>query len=477
MRSLGIGILVPLVLAVPVALVIAAAQPGISLAIIVGVLVLAVAFFSTTASLYLLVFSMLLGPEVLVGGLAGGAGSGRGVTLRLDDFLLIIIGFVWLAKVAIHKETVPFTRTPLNRPIMLYIAASLLATLIGMVAGRVKPMTGLFFLLKYYEYVFLYFMVVNAVTNQKQARGLVYASLVTFFLVSLFAISQIPSGQRASAPFEGESGEPNTLGGYLVFMLAIVTGLLLTRDAIPRRLPLLILIVAGSIGLLVTLSRTSFLAAGVVALATLVILGRRKPFLLPLVLIFLMVSPWWIPETVKERVMFTFTQEQTEGQVRLGGVRVDTSTSDRLRSWQDSLVFFQRSPIWGTGVTGGPFMDAMYPRVLTETGILGVIAFLAMLWAIFRVGLAAYRQAQDQFTKGAALGFLLGFMGLLVHSIGANTFIIVRIMEPFWLYAALVVRGLLMARANQSVGVESRVQPAIGGAPSTRPGGARLRKF
>lgn len=36
-------------------------------------------------------------------------------------------------------------------------------------------------------------------------------------------------------------------------------------------------------------------------------------------------------------------------------------------------------------------------------------------------------------------GFLAGFIGLLVHSIGANTFIIVRIMEPFWFVLGMVV--------------------------------------
>jgi len=48
------------------------------------------------------------------------------------------------------------------------------------------------------------------------------------------------------------------------------------------------------------------------------------------------------------------------------------------------------------------------------------------------------------------LGFLLGFLALLVHAIGSNTFLTVRIMEPFWLFAALVVRGLLIAEATQS---------------------------
>src|SRR5207249_10852191 len=122
--------------------------------------------------------------------------------------------------------------------------------------------SGFFFWLKYYEYVFLYFMVVSAVTTKEEARGLVIASLVTCFLISLFAIAQIPSGERASAPFEGESGEPNTLGGYLVFMLAIVVGLLLTSGAVTNRLPLLLLLVAGRIGLLAPLSRGPLIAGG-----------------------------------------------------------------------------------------------------------------------------------------------------------------------------------------------------------------------
>jgi 2-oxoglutarate ferredoxin oxidoreductase subunit alpha len=41
--------------------------------------------------------------------------------------------------------------------------------------------------------------------------------------------------------------------------------------------------------------------------------------------------------------------------------------------------------------------------------------------------------------QALALGFVAGTVGLLGHAIGANTFIIVRIMEPFWFFAAVVV--------------------------------------
>src|SRR5207249_147635 len=141
-----------------------------------------------------------------------------------------------------------------------------------------------------------------------------------------------------------------------------------------------------------TLSRASFLAGGIVILGVLGLMSRKNPLYPALVLIVLLTAPWWLPHAVTDRIMYTFTQPQEEGQIRLGSVRVDTSTSDRLRSWQQSLDYFQRSPLWGTGVTGGPFIDAMYPRVLVETGLLGTCEFLVLLWAVFRTGVTGYQQ-------------------------------------------------------------------------------------
>ena len=472
MNNLRIGLLESLllvVLAVVLGLAMNTGHSTLLIGLVAGCTLLVVTFLSTPLSLYVLVFSMLLSPELMIGALGGGgATAGRGVTLRFDDFLLLIIGFAWLVKMAVHKDSPPLKHTPLNGPIMFYVAASLLATLIGVLQGRVKPTTGFFFTLKYFEYFFLYFMVVNAIRSQEEAKKLIVASLVTCLLVSLYAIAQIPSGERASAPFEGEAGEPNTLGGYLVFMLAIVTGLLITPGATPRKLPLMILMGAGTLALLATLSRSSFLAAGVVTVFVVLFLNYRRPLLFMLILVGLLGSPLWAPHAVKQRLMHTFTQAPEPGQIRLGSLRVDTSTSDRLRSWRESFDWWKKSPVWGHGVTGGPFMDAIYPRVLTETGLLGLAAFVTLLWMLFRVGLITYQQSQDPFTKGLALGFLFGFVGLLVHAIGANTFIIVRIMEPFWLYVAMVVRGFLMIPAFQSSDIEARALPAIDRGESKR---------
>lgn len=442
MGGLQIGplqLLLFVLLAVVFALGVSAGLSLVLLGMVAACALLIAAFLSTSVSLYLLVFSMLLGPEIMFGGSATDTTIGRGTTFRFDDFLLVIIGFVWLAKAAVFKDVAPVKRTPLNSPMMFYVAACVMATMIGIVAGRVKPLNGFFFNLKYFEYFFIYFMVVNAVRTRAQAQGLVIASLVTCFLVSLYAISQLAEGQRASAPFEGAVGEPNTLGGYLVFMLAITLGLLLTPGALPKRWPFLILLGIGILALMATLSRTSFLAGGAVLLAIMAYASYRKPLLFVMILVILASTPVWAPDVVKQRIMFTVSQATEQGQVKVGRLKIDTSTSDRLRSWERSFGWWKQSPVWGGGITGGPFMDAMYPRMLVETGLLGVAAFGALLWTLVRVVREIYLQSQDPAVRGLALGFLLGLIGLMVHGVGANTFVIVRIMEPFWMFAALLI--------------------------------------
>jgi len=472
-----VELLLPLLLAFLLALLVTLTKPTIGILVALGSMLLMVSFFSPMIGLYWLVFSMLLGPEFLIGGgLGGGSALGRGLTIRLDDFILLLVGFGWLAKVALTRQGIMQLRTPLNRPIIFYVSACILATLIGVLAGRVRPLGGFFFLLKYYQYFFLFFMTVNLVKTTQQIRTLVTASLVTCFLVSLYAISQIPSGERASAPFEGEFGEPNTLGGYLVFMLAIVGGVLALPRAVPNKLPYIVLLLSGIVALQATLSRASFLAAGIIWLGFLAYFARRSFFVTMLLLAATIAIPLVAPHAVQERILYTFTQAPDEGQIKVAGVRIDTSTSARLYSWKESLEFFMAHPLLGGGVTGGPFMDAMYPKVLVDTGLIGFVAFLVLLAVVFRVALDGYRHAPDPFMKGIALGFLIGSVGLLAHAIGSNTFIIVRIMEPFWLYAALVTRLLAIGQEPGSSELPhpaERVKPAGGGTMPAAPWAAR----
>ncbi len=429
---------------------------GLCLAVLFGALA------SNELALYLLIFSMLLGPQVLVGGLGGGTTLGRGLTLRLDDFLLLIVSLAWLAKTAVFKELGLVFRTPLDRPIAAYAFAALFATGLGMLAGRVTLLGGSFFVLKYIQYFVIYFMVLNNLRERRQFERLLIALLLTAAVVSLIGILRIPSGQRVSAPFEGSQGEPNTFGGYLVLMLALVSGLYLTSGSLGRKFLFTSLSVLIFLPLLFTLSRSSYLA--VIPLAgALFAWSDRKRFLAALLGFGLALAPILAPKAVVGRLLYTITQPPERGQIQVGGVRLDTSTSDRLLSWKQ-VVFedWPKHSVFGWGVTGYRFLDSQYPRVLAETGLVGLLAFLWLQVSLFREARKVLKTARDPLFKGVALGFLAGFIALVTHSIGANTFIIVRIMEPFWFLAGMVVMiPQLEAAVREVVG-----EPSIPGGPT-----------
>ncbi|MFQ5961103.1 MAG: O-antigen ligase family protein, partial [Candidatus Methylomirabilales bacterium] len=388
---------------------------------------------------YLLVFSMLLGPEFVVGGLGGGATLQRGLTLRVDDFLVVVIGFAWLAKTAIFKELGLVFQTPLNRPIAAYVLAAVFATGLGMITGRVGVLGGSLFVFKYIEYFVIYFMVINNLRDRKQFERFLVVLLLTAAITSLIGILQIPSGERVSAPFEGAEGEPNTFGGYLALMLSLVAGLYLTSDS-PRRTALMAgLAFLIAVPLLFTLSRISYIALIAVA-GTLLVVSERKLFIASILACCLVLAPFLLPKAVVDRVLHTVTQEFHHRQVEVAGIRLDTSTSERLQSWRHAVfVDWPKHPLLGYGVTGYRFLDAQYPRILVETGVVGLVAFVWLLVTLFRRLHAVFRTAQDPLYKGVALGVLVGFVTLIAHSIGANTFIIVRIMEPFWFLIGMVM--------------------------------------
>lgn len=442
-------------LAAMLALGLTLTTPAIGLQATLGFFLVLVAFISVPTALYLLIFSMLLSPEIAVGRVEGHGVGARELSVRLDDILLVIIGFGWLVKTAVYRELALFRDTPLNRPIAAYMVVCVVATLMGVLAGRVRPMTGLFFVLKYFEYFFVYFMVVNHVTSKQQVVGLVVALLVTGFIISLYAIYQIPSGQRATAPFEGEIGEPNTLGGYLVFLLAIMAGLLIHLKAGPIRVALLVLGGCGLLALMATLSRSSYLAGAVLVLAIGVSQWRKPRVMVPLLLAVALL-PLFAPDNVKTRISETFFGRQYGGEIHVGQVGLDSSTSERLRSWAYVLQDWVHNPILGRGVTGYAWADAQYVKIIGETGLVGLLAFIAITARLWMNTRRIYAAEDDPFAKGLALGVWLGLVAMLAHAVGANTFIIIRIMEPFWLCVGLVMVLPKLSNAEPPVVGEPR---------------------
>jgi O-antigen ligase len=426
------GLLVISIIGISLGIVISKFSFEVPLIIVLGIIIFILTLVNTEAGLAILIFSMLLSPEIIVGQVPG-----RDIVIRIDDLLLIIITFAWLAKTAINKGLVLFIKTPLNKAIGVFVLICIISTLRGVALGFVVPEKGLFYVLRYIEYFLLFILVANHIHSRKQIKFFLATFFITCAIVSVYGMIQIPLGVRVSAPFEGEVGEPNTFGGYLLFIFCLALGLLLKKAPRNLRLALGGLIVLIAPPFLYTLSRASYLAF-IFSFLTFIFFSKRK-LVLVAVMVTIAVSILIIrPEAVLERVKYTFSIED-ESLARVGGVYLDYSSSARIFSWLDSYQAWKKQPILGLGITGFAFLDGQYIRILPELGIIGLLAFLWLLWLIYKNSDLIYRQMDDNLFKGLVLGFMAGFIGLTIHALTANTFILIRVMEPFWFVTGIVM--------------------------------------
>jgi O-antigen ligase len=442
-----------------IAQVVSRTHPMVALAGAIGIAVFIASFASVDVALYLLIFSMLLSPELGARDTGGG-----GVTIRLDDLFLSFVCFSWLARMALYKELGLFSKTKLNRPMFFYLGICFIATGLGAITGRVEPLKGFFFVLKFFQYFIIYFMLVNRLHDRKQINRFVAALIITCLIVSLTAMAQIPQGQRVSAPFEGGGGEPNTLGGYLALMMCLMLGLLFTQNALPSakyKILLIFVVLLAFIIILFTYSRGTWITIVPIYLCFL-FLSDNKRLLVILGISILVLVPILIPKSAIERLGYTFkvgsSIYERSLQESVGGITLDTSTSARVKSVKNVFRNFKNHPLLGYGVTGWKFLDNQYMKVLIETGLVGLTAFLGLLIVLIREAWRIYHNLHDKYFKGIALGFFVGILAMMIHSISTNTFIIVRIMEPFWFLAGMVMMLPVIEKQEQE---ERNVSAAV----------------
>ncbi len=430
----------------------AAAAAGLTLplswtiAAITAVTAAAITFVRPKAGLGLLIFSMLLSPEL---GL-GHAGS-RPIAIRGDDILLVMIFLAWMAHTTLKKDMTFLRTTPAHRPIFLYMALFAVSTGIGILRGDILPLKGFFYVAKYSQYFFVFFLAVNLTDSRQDVQRALRYAAITALLVTLYAYQyHYRTGDRTTAPFDDalygirDASEPGTLGGYYIVVFGTIMGLAteLPTGALLAAVGLLLFMFPA---FLLTLSRASYAGMGVCVFSVFC-LARRRKFAIAcaacLACGLALCNPA-IRQDTAARIDVTFHGDKTRQlhNVNLLGydVQLEDSAAQRVWAWDRILNRkFPQHPLLGHGATGIGFEDTQYGSILGEFGLLGLLIFGWLTASVAGMGLHALHAAQQPLERGLAIGLVSVLAGLLTHAFTANTFIIIKIMEPFWLLAALV---------------------------------------
>jgi putative inorganic carbon (HCO3(-)) transporter len=136
-------------------------------------------------------------------------------------------------------------------------------------------------------------------------------------------------------------------------------------------------------------------------------------------------------------------------------ITTDASNLERINRWRSAIRMFGDKPLFGFGPGTYPFKYAPYQasrditpistnfgigggvhseylRALAESGLPGLLTFLALIFIVFYKGIAMIYTSSRKDVKYLSLGIILGLVTYFVHAVLNNYSDMDKIAVPLW---------------------------------------------
>ena len=299
-------------------------------------------------------------------------------------------------------------------------------------------------------FIMFYMVMTNCIKKKIQFKALVFVISAVGILVSLYGFYQymnqskfggvwVDTDMFQSISFRVYStlGNPNVLGEYFLLVIpTAVAGFFVSRNNISR-LFYVAAVVAMMICLVITYSRGCYIGIMVAAAVFLVLLDRR--FIL-LGIVGLLIMPFVLPETIINRFMSIGNMNDSSTSYRF---YIYMGTINMLKDYwlcgigPGQSAYNKVYPYYGYNGISAPHSHNTFLQVMCDTGIAGIIVFIAVIYQFFKLLFRAYIDTDDKETKIYTIAFMASISGFLVQSLFDYTFYNYRVMIFFWIYIAL----------------------------------------
>jgi putative inorganic carbon (HCO3(-)) transporter len=195
---------------------------------------------------------------------------------------------------------------------------------------------------------------------------------------------------------------------------------------------------------LYTFSRGSYLAL-IVSVIVLGLLKDRK--LIVIAAVFLFTWQAIVPTAVRERVNMT---KNSNG-------RLEDSAQERVRLWEAAEASILSDPVLGIGyatyqlsahVDGLRDTHNWYVKVMVETGIIGMIIVLVMLYQVLALAYRLFKRAEDPLYRGLGLGLFVAMCSCIVANFFGDRWTYLEIMGMLWVLVAIASRALQLVETE-----------------------------
>lgn len=306
---------------------------------------------------------------------------------------------------------------------------------------------------------------VSAVERPEQLVRLAGMASLAMAVTSLYAVYQRIDGVDINYSYvdmtlnKGMPGRvfamfdnPNAFAQVLVMLIPLGVALLLCSRTGWGRLGALMAVGLGCLALGMTYARACWVGA-LAAAVVFLFLWKRK--LIPACLLLGLLALPMLPDTIFNRILTIFNFE-------------DSSTASRFPLYEAALRLIAARPIRGAGLGTdavrlaikdlnlyhgvAPFVHAhdIYLQVWLETGLLGVVSFLAAtLSGIKSAARAVKAEGCPAPVRLITIGGAASMVGILVCGIADYVWNYPRVMVLFWFVFAVMLAGVKLAKKSK----------------------------
>lgn len=392
------------------------------------------------------------------------------VQIRAEDFLIAAVWGIFLLRLIVKKK---FKLPPLSFQIGVFFAIGVLSSLSAiLVTKNVVTTAVLLHFFRRVEYLSIFILVYEAARDEKARKYFFELIIIPVIGVFFYGLAQIYLGAPVISTMNVESskgaaltlrpGVPlsSTFAGhydlavYLTMMLTVFTGILCTLKNRWKMFVTFISFLAilwlfmqagsriGLLGLFLGISLVSLLyrkyLIGAILVITMFAFIATSPGYIDRFKSIINVVTAKFSQVVIKPVYAAVTPTPTPTPEELRPLQQDTSTSIRFDvEWPRAMRSFYKNPLLGTGYSSISLStDNDYLRALGETGILGVLSFIAVILGLFIKLIKQLKNqiGQDRLLTISAIGILVVFG---TAAIFLDVFESSKIAILFWAYMGL----------------------------------------
>lgn len=363
--------------------------------------------------------------------------------------ILTMVG-CWIAQVIIGKKPL-FIKTPVNIPILLFFFCLMLSSFFS--NNIIRNLESV--LHNETRSLIVFFCMINTIHRLDQVRRIVTAMLITCGLVCLYGLYgynteiAIRDG-RLTATFEYHT----LISKYISLLLPIAVCLFFYYKGLWARLAMGILIAICSVSLILTMTRTSWVA--VIITVMFILLAGKRIYVTYIfigicaLLVFSLPSKYVQHAKTITQVGEFFASEKIIGQ--------------RVSGWRESLRIIKDNPVFGLGPNERNFRETylqyakktkaqkrlekvkaseqskkpkakkkkhkkiiklahshnIFLQMGIKAGIPGFLAFIWLFTLIFHNSVTLWRMAKAGYEKALLLGILASLISIFLHGLTEN---------------------------------------------------------